>query len=448
MEVNNNNYSSISINNIGVVYQNMGELELSGEYFKKGLKTSNLIITDPELYAMLLDNFAYSRFLGNKYTNVESDFLEALTIRNRIKHDGGITINKIHLGEYYLSKKDTIKAFQFFDEAYTLAKETNNYRDMLKSLLLVSKIDKDNGNQLINDYIHINDSLLHHERAIRNKFARIKFETDEYISENIDLNSQKKWLIYIFLTILIISFLIYTIRNQKLKNRELVLVKEQQVANEEIYNLLIDSQNKLEEGQNFEKKRISKELHDGILSKFFGVRLNLELLNDKKDDITIEKRVQYIKELKNLEVEIRNVSHKLDEDFSTDNNFATMFNNLLLTQKELGNFDYKIAYNEIDFWNQISSKVKINLYRISQEALVNINKYSNAEFVSIDFVKHENYLIFIIEDNGRGFDIGKTANGIGIKNMKSRIIELNGKFEITSSNLGTKININIPLIDI
>jgi len=102
---------------------------------------------------------------------------------------------------------------------------------------------------------------------------------------------------------------------------------------------LIDSQNKLNEGRDKEKKRISKELHDGILSKFFGVRLNLELLNNSINNESIKQREKYINELKNLENEIRTVSHQLnDEMFSSENSFKTIIEELLSSQRDLSSY--------------------------------------------------------------------------------------------------------------
>ncbi len=52
--------------------------------------------------------------------------------------------------------------------------------------------------------------------------------------------------------------------------------EQQQIANAEIYNLMISQQKTIEENRAKEKKRVARELHDGVLGKIFGVRMNLE----------------------------------------------------------------------------------------------------------------------------------------------------------------------------
>src|SRR5690606_31530685 len=97
-------------------------------------------------------------------------------------------------------------------------------------------------------------------------------------------------------------------------------------------------------------------------------------------------------------------------------------------------------------WDLINNTIKINLYRILQEALHNIEKYAEAKNVAI-IMKHtdSNQIKVSISDDGNGFDVRQKSNGIGINNMKIRMQELNGTFEIESEiSKGTKIDLIIP----
>lgn len=445
-EFGSNVLKASSFNNIGVVYSNKKEYEKSLEYFAKALSIDSVYIKNPSLYAMLLDNSAYSRFKLNDSIDLEDEFLNALKIRDSIDHKAGIITNHLHLGEYYLSRKDTLRALKQIKNAKSLSEEYNSYGDLLKSLIFLSKIDPQNSEQYYTSYISLSDSLQNEERAIRNKFARIRFETDEFIAENENLAQKNFWIITGSTSVLILFLLLYVIKIEKDRNRKLLLVQKQQLANEEIYNLLLDSQNKLEEGKEKEKKRISKELHDGILSKFFGVRLNLELLNDSLSIESISEREKYIHELKLLENEIRNVSHQLNDNmFSNENSFKTITQELLISQKDFGKFKYILDFNTTIVWDEVSSKIKINVYRILQEAIHNINKYSEASLVEIMFTKLNNKLKVRVKDDGVGFDTNLTSDGIGHLNMKSRIRDLNGEIQFKSSNSGTEIIMYIPL---
>jgi len=438
-----------SFNNIGVVYSNQKEFKKSLEYYKKALSIDSIYFKNPRLFAMLTDNVAYSNLKLRDTTEIKDDFFRALRIRDSINHIAGIITNNLHLGEYYLFSHDTINAIKYFDNAKELSEEFQSYSDLMESLLFLAKIENKKSSKYYQTYVSLNDSLQDQERLVRNKFARIRFETDEYISKNENLNQQNKYILAGSFGVLLLLILAYFIRSQKLKNRELLLVQEQQNANVEIYNLLLDSQNKLEEGKEKEKQRISQDLHDDILSKFFGIRLNLELLNKKKDPEAIEKREKYLLDLKILEKEIRDISHKLSEETAEfENSFFTILQELFVKQEQINSVKIEYAEKGEFKWLEIDSNIKINLYRIFQEALFNINKYAEATLVNIIIDgERTNQLKIEIIDNGIGFNTERNFSGIGIKNMRSRISEIQGSFKISSSNMGTKISIEVPLKD-
>ena len=93
--------------------------------------------------------------------------------------------------------------------------------------------------------------------------------------------------------------------------------------------------------------------------------------------------------------------------------------------------------------------VKINCYRIIQEALQNINKYAKATRVTISFSFQNTKLELCIRDNGVGFDISKNNKGIGLQNITARIKKLKGTFVITSSlGQGALLTIHIPVTEL
>jgi two-component system NarL family sensor kinase len=282
---------------------------------------------------------------------------------------------------------------------------------------------------------------------LRNQFARIRFETDEIEKKNKEISKQKDLFIAISAVLVMFGIFVYIIRKQQERNKELKFSRAQQEKNEEIYNLMLSQQRKLEEGRQQEKKRISQELHDGVLSKLFGTRLNLDSLNMKNDQKAIQVRSKYIDELKSIEKEIRQISHDLNTEIYDSNlGYTEVISNLIASQALLGNLEYKFQSDSDISWETISNKVKIHLYRIIQEALQNINKHANAKNIRITFKKIEETLLVSITDDGVGFDSSKIKNGIGLKNIKSRVKEIGGKLQLNSAvGGGTNININISV---
>ena len=239
----------------------------------------------------------------------------------------------------------------------------------------------------------------------------------------------------------------YIIKSQREKNKELQLQKQQQEANEEIYKLMLSQQEKIDEARSVEKNRISQEMHDGILGRLFGARLSLDSLNLVNTEDAISKRSKYISELKNIEDDIRKVSHELNSDFVNQSGYFNMVNNLVETQMTAYNIDYTFKADSNINWDMLDNKIKIHLYRILQETMQNIYKHAESTLVDIEFYLDKNKLNLKITDNGVGFDQTKTKNGIGLKNIKDRLKEINGFFNVTSQiNKGTSVIITVPNI--
>ena len=175
------------------------------------------------------------------------------------------------------------------------------------------------------------------------------------------------------------------------------------------------------------------------------MRLSLDSLNTGKTIEAIKNRSEYIKELKNIEEDIRKVSHELDTDFVSGSGFIDIIKSLIETQTLAYKLKYKLNKDDSINWDGVSNKNKIHIYRIVQEALHNIYKHANAEYVSVSFILKKSLICIDIIDDGIGFDVNRAKSGIGLKNMNSRISEINGTISIKSTkNSGTKVSLKIP----
>ncbi len=443
-------FKSSSLNNIGYVYQNLNNYKEAILNYNTALLDEKLLQESPYIYSTIIDNLAYSKFKLNDYAKLPDLFYEALKIRKENGMKSAQVLSKIHLSEFYAHLKDTINSKKFANEALKDSKQTRVSGDLLLSLKQLSLVDYKNSATYSKEYIRISDSLQVEERKAKDKFARIAFETDEIILEKDKLAEQNRSLLYFFIGTLFVGLLLFVIRTQRAKNRELLLKQQQQKVNEEIYNLMISQQAIIEDNRVKEKKRIAQELHDGVLGRLFGARLNLDSLNKFKDEESINNRFKYLSELKNIEQDIREISHDLNrEKYVLINNFVAIVTNLLEEQRNSFVAGVTSTIDENIKWEVLSNTVKINLYRILQESLQNINKYANAKNINILF-KTDNESVFLtITDDGTGFDASTKKKGIGLQNMVSRTSECNGTFDVKSQKgRGTSIKVVIPLINI
>ena len=188
-------------------------------------------------------------------------------------------------------------------------------------------------------------------------------------------------------------------------------------------------------------------MHDGVIGKIFGTRLGLGFLNMNGDSETLSKHQLYINELQQIEKDIRAISHELkNELLSSKKDFIKIIESLIEEQKATSDINYKIIFDNNIYWDKIDDIVKINFYRIIQEALQNIKKHANATHVKILLNLESDILNLSVIDNGMGFDSENISKGIGIKNMRSRAQKLKGSLSINSKfNKGTEITISIPV---
>ena len=435
-----------SLNNMGYVYQNMNRHDKALFYFKDALKQKNLKIDKPALYAMVIDNLAYSKFKTGDFDGLPEEFFESLKIRDSLQLTSGSIVSKMRLSEYFAIKKDFVKSLKYAKESLVLAEQVKNYKSVLLVLRQLSFIDPQKSAFYTKEYIRINDSLQVRERKMGDKFTRIEYETDQIKNENSDLLVQNRNLIYFFTVFGFLGLLLFIIKSQKAKNRLLLFKQQQQNANEEIYNLMISQQNTIERSRIEEKKRVARELHDGVLGRMFGVRMNLDGLNGYQDDTAVQERTNYLAELKNIEQDIREISHDLNREKSElINNFVAIIDKLFEEQKKTYKSKFIYFIDSDIKWELVSNAVKINLYRILQESLQNANKYAAADEIKVDFKKVEQQIVFKISDNGIGFNSKTAKKGIGIQNIIFRTNECKGVFEIESKKgKGTIITVTVP----
>lgn len=438
-----------SLSNKASVFREIEEHETSLKLYNEILETKGLYKFDPSFYASVINNIAYTKLLSgnNNYDQIQKELFNSKRICDSIDDEIGVLDVSYKIAELFHKQKKNDSANKYAKEALKLAEGTNSNKSVLLSLMLLSKVnDGDRAKKYLYRHIKLNDSLLNNERAARNKFASIRFETNEIKAENEAISRRNQWLIGLSGGLLLTSLLVYIIISQRAKNKELRFIQQQQEANEEIYNLMLEQQNKVDEGRAKEKTRISEELHDGVLSRLFGTRLSLDSINMVNTEEAIKNRGNYINELKTIEQEIRKISHDLNTDFIANSGFLDIVETLIETQAAAYQLTYEFEHSEVIDWDEVSNKNKIHLYRIIQESLQNIYKHAKASHVKIGFQLKNDVILVSIEDDGSGFDTNKAKKGIGLKNINSRVLELNGELTINSKpGKGTDILINVPI---
>ncbi|MGV3695901.1 tetratricopeptide repeat-containing sensor histidine kinase [Flavobacterium sp.] len=434
-------------NNLSSCYIDMRQYDSAKKYVNKNLDSKNLIVRDPINYSIALSLNALICLKTNDYAGIEEKFKLADSYLTRFNSPYGRNYNQIFLSMYYEKKGNKSKATKAAEKALSLSLSYKNPSDILASLKQLIKVDPKNAPKNAIEYIRINDSMQVAERRFRDKFARIEYETDE-LQQDKETAIKQKWIITgVAGLFILIAALLLIITKQRSKQKELLFLQLQQRNNEEIYNLMLTQKGKEESIRESEKKRIAIELHDGVMNKLASTRLNLNILSYRNDKQTIERCLTYVDEIYNIEQEIRRIAHDLNTDvFNKGNGFETLIKDFINTQNNISNTFYSLDIDESVDWNLISSTVKMNLYRIIQEASHNINKFSGATKAVINLRFDRDNIHLSITDDGKGFEIESKTEGMGLKNIRQRIEGLSGKLNIQSiKNKRTSLDIAIPI---
>ena len=203
----------------------------------------------------------------------------------------------------------------------------------------------------------------------------------------------------------------------------------------------------LYDGQEFERHRISRELHDGLAQELIAIKMTLENLISKKEFANYEKINDLKNQINHSIDELRKISTDLAPSGILEFEFEIAIKNLCnQVQKSSG---VKIDFSWFGYFDNIKQRTKIYLYRIVQEALNNAIKHSGANQILVQLTETTENLVLIIEDNGKGFNynINDTGLGRGFFNMRERSILLDGTFDVeTSPENGATIRVKVSKI--
>jgi signal transduction histidine kinase len=207
------------------------------------------------------------------------------------------------------------------------------------------------------------------------------------------------------------------------------------------------------EAQENERRRISRELHDGLGQLLSAAKLNFGMIDvvnssNKEKSGDIVKQVDSI--ISKAIVEARRIAHDLRP--TTLDDFGLIPALRILCQEFSKITGVKIKFQVSPTLERIDPKVEIAIYRIIQESFNNISKYAEATEVSLDLYRKENKVFVRVKDNGKGFEIDnlaknkKAGTGFGLINMKERAELVGGKVEINSNpGQGTELLLEINL---
>ncbi|RDC61484.1 ATP-binding protein [Adhaeribacter pallidiroseus] len=352
--------------------------------------------------------------------------------------------------------------------------------------------------QAINQYYHLHpttkapapelltrmNKLLKNEPAYLQAMDQIVFQYDAEASERVN-NSQRMENIVLFFTLgilLLEALLVFRPAVTQIKStiNQLIQAQEQtqKVNNEllqankslaETKEALLQATNQkyqqeineqklrstyLIEGQEEERKRVAREIHDGLGQMLTALKYGIEKTSDAVPHT--ETTQQHLNELRQLVsqtiTEARTISFNLMPAVLSDFGLASALK--LLTNQLASGSSLNVSFTTNWIGKRLAKNTEIGLYRVSQEALHNAVKYAQAKHINVELQVKKRYIHLRISDNGQGFSPDnfsltseQTGLAHGISNMKERVFLLNGLININSKpGEGTQIHVKVPYL--
>ncbi len=435
--------------NFGVLFELKGDLDSALYYYSSALllkKSLNDSIGIP--YS--LNNIGLVAMLRNDFTTALQYFTQAYEIRLKRNDFFGIMENESYFGDLY-------KAWQRWEDAIRWYVRSNAHCDSLD----YPSLKKNNLQQLSLCYersgmwqqaldatkqaSEIGDKLLNaqNSRAIIELEQRYKAsEKDKSIILLQKDTAEKKQLIYLIAGILVLitagSVIYYQIQKRKARQaKDSAIIAEREAGLRAVFDATEE-----------ERKRIAKDLHDGIGQQLSGLKLNWAGLGAKIDQSSpdLSHQIQELSDvLDDACKEVRSISHQMMPRALQQRGLLPALQDLLKKTLSLTPIKYKLEHFKVENI-RFEERIEISVYRITQELLNNIIKHSQADEVLVQLFINKKHLILIIEDNGKGFNANQEKDGIGLMNISSRINTINGEvIWEPGPQAGTVATIRIPL---
>ena len=414
----------------------------------RDLKRKEYLILGLSLLILILEIIFLFRPISIYIKNVIKDLVQA---------EDDLKEEVVKVNELYLAKEHSLEELQGLNFAINNAALFANLNEDGSVLHMSKKFGKLIGMDINPEGMAIDDLLENIENGTSTIKELIKNQRHSIWTGEINVKTPNGNVIWLEMSLVPMNqvkknksvlILCTDITKRIESQKELVILGEQKLKREVGQQKAQASQ--IVDAQEEERKRIAKDIHDGIGQMLTALKFNIESINFK-DKASFEERVEKLKLLlSDLIKEVRSVTFNLTPPELKDYGIVPTLNKLVAQLSKLTG--KRIFFeNQTDFSGRFDSLVETNLYRVVQEALNNSLKYAEANYILITLSHSENKLSIVIDDDGKGFDPKQIENtekdsGLGLFFMRERISYINGRIFINSAKgKGTRITINIDI---
>ena len=445
-------------NFLGIFKRKMGEPD-SSIYYKIESMIINKLLNDHKALAYNYTSLGIYHYDNRNLDTAFSYLRKSLQIRKKLNLIPQIIEANNNVGYLFLMLENADSSAHYFQKSIDLClthEKHVNLAVLYGNLSESYKISGDHELALnaIEKSIPIKDSLMgikQHEQIVKREK-----NLSTILATEIEVETAFKKKQYILIFALILALILSVILSRISKKKTIKFIIERQKTN--AAKAIIDEYEKIDNW-------IAKELHDDIGGSIAAIRLNMirtldvvkseaEIANKLnnptfKMDIAklnqvVASRESELENLKDVQNNIRDISHSLVSVSFDGNNFIHLIESKILS-KFPSTINCKVQIHPEDEINKTNNDLKFNVYRILQNLAANIIKHSKAKNASLQVIGHEDHLTIIVEDDGVGFNPNKSNGGLGLSLIEKRALLFDGKVEIDSSKRsGSTIIVDLP----
>ena len=425
--------AQVTLKNVKTHLSTLNERALQLEVISRDLEYNNLMQDYKRALDIANDCFAISAELND--TNKKANCLLARGMVYRQLQQYQLSIDDLQSALVILSpipySKERLMAYKLMAENHrTLELHEQAYRYAEKYSRLQDSILNENRILAINNLTYKYES--------KEKATEIKhLEQDKaYVQKSIQ--QQKRALIVLGLAMAgLILGIYYIIRfySEKIKSAQIIEEQNEKISQQKITELRdklqINSMESMIVGQEVERERIAKDLHDSLGGLLSTIKLRIGNLQDR--EANPERFYEYNQATKLLDVavsEIRTISQDLQPGALKRLGLVSAINDLI--NRYQSSNGPEITFQHFGIPKELDQNFAMGIYRIVQEIFNNAIKHAKASEIFVQLNGEGDDIVIHIEDDGIGFDVNKKYKSMGLENIKSRVNYLQGTIDIDS----------------
>jgi signal transduction histidine kinase len=425
------------------------------------LKINNIVAT-----SIVANNEGFYYQTINDTKNALKAYMKSYLLSDSTGNDYQKSEVSVNIGYLYLQQKKYPQAEKFAQEAMVLGKKFKNLKVVADAYDILKNVETNTGNlSRALHYAELNkvyaDSATNSETqklilSLESRYQHQKKESE--IANLTNLATQRELEVVKRNRLLVgggifscAALLILGLLYKNSRQRQLLAEHKQSLQRERIKFLEGQQQvatlQGILKGQDEERGRLAKDLHDGLGGLLSGVKFSLtnmksNVVLDAESALVFERSLDM---LDNSISELRRVAHNMMPEVLVKFGLQEALKSYCDSIQQSGIF--KVEFQSLGNEIRVASNTEIILYRIVQELLNNASKYAKASTVLVQLAFHENEINITVEDNGVGFDVSKTqqSTGAGWNNIRSRVEYLRGTVDVTSGSKGTSVHLHIPV---